>query len=76
MNRMVKVLIIFFFIIFMCYNMAINKKLRSVVNGFNPDIRYLFAVSFIPDRAAFVGFKYGNMSVVFLTVDIDVKNYF
>jgi len=74
-KKTLKDIIILMFVVFVGYNIYLNREIRKVVDGISRDITYMFAVSVIPDRATFIYFNYGNMTSPLLTVDISLPSF-
>ncbi|HDQ25407.1 MAG TPA: hypothetical protein ENN43_01515, partial [bacterium] len=74
MNKNLRDLLVLFFVLFVGFNIVVNRYMKMFLDKYNPGIGYLFAVSFIPDRVSFVNVKYGAVTAQLLTMDVNLRN--
>jgi hypothetical protein len=74
MKNHLKQLLIFFFAIFIAFNIYLNMQLKPLTRALAPGVDYLFAVSIIPDRAALINFEYMNLSAPAVVININLMN--
>ncbi|MCX7698227.1 MAG: hypothetical protein N2114_02020, partial [Candidatus Goldbacteria bacterium] len=70
MKKTFKNIILLFFILWCGFVIILNVYLTPFIKKLNPDIKYFFIFSFIPDRITFVNFQYKNFKALLLTADM------
>lgn len=73
MKKTLKDIFISLFIFCIGYSIFLNVYVTSFIKNTNREIKYSFIFSVIPDKITFVNFKYKNLSALFLTADVYIK---
>lgn len=74
MKRHLKSLLVLLLVLYAGYSVIVHVYAREIINRYNPQIRYSFAFSYLPDRISFVNLSYEGSSVAMVTVDFSLYN--
>jgi hypothetical protein len=72
-KKKIREVILLVLVLFAGYSIVLNVYLTPFIKNVNKDVKYSFIFSIIPDRITFVNFKYGSFSVLFLTMDVYLR---